>query len=254
MTKEFPAKSLSAGTARARKDLRVEPLSVASRVDWADPERALVQLYRSAESGALRTVEWYLADKKSKRRMSRMLRGSAILIAAIGSVYPLVVTSQSLSWSQTWGYVLLALAATFIAFDRFFGLSSAWMRDMSSANGINTRLLRFQHDWTALLAGTDDGAADVSRLVLLRTFVEDVADEVNRESAAWRQEFCAQITEFDNRVTEPAPSSRQQNDNYMSMLFTERHLEAGIDASIGAFEDAHDVSRRRIPSNDARRS
>ena len=236
MTNESPAKSLPAGTAReARKDLRVEPLSVASRADWADPERALVHLYRSAESGALRTVEWYLADKKSKRRMSRLLRGSAILTAAVGSVYPLVVTSQSLSWSQTWGYILLALAATFIAFDRFFGLSSAWMRDMSSANCINTRLLRFQHDWTALVAGTDEGAADVSRrCVLLRTFVEDVVDEVNRESAAWRQEFCAQITEFDNRVTEPAPSSRQGNGKYMSVLFTERPLEAGIDASIGA--------------------
>jgi hypothetical protein len=42
--------------------------------------------------------------------------------------------------------VLLALAAACIGFDRFFGISSGWMRSMTTAQALERRLEQLQYD------------------------------------------------------------------------------------------------------------
>jgi hypothetical protein len=56
-----------------------------------------------------------------------------------------------------WGYVLPALAAACIGFDRFFGISSGWMRSMTTAQALERRLEQLQHDWAAECARTSAG-------------------------------------------------------------------------------------------------
>lgn len=161
---------------------------------WQEPGAVLAELYNDAESRAIEACEWYLADRRGKKNASRLLRALAVLLASAGGLIPLanVTTGQSVSG---WGYVLLAGAGVCFGFDRFLGLSAAWMRDMTTSQRIQRRLQLFQFDWTALDAaravGGADGAADAvdAYLTLLRDFATDLSDLMIEETGEWVSEF-----------------------------------------------------------------
>jgi hypothetical protein len=186
---QFPIGNRRAAARKAaRSDLTSTPLPAASPQDWIEPEVTLVKLYRRAEKEALDAIGWYLCDKKAKKRASQVLRAVAILLAAGGGLIPLItVASQHSQWAP-WGYVLLAGAASCVAFDRFFGLSAAWMRDISGAQGLQKRLGQFQYAWSRTCASPP--ADDVNaKLLLLSEFVDDVSDMIRQETTEWTTEF-----------------------------------------------------------------
>jgi hypothetical protein len=158
---------------------------------WKQPEAVLAELYNDAESRAIEACEWYLTDRRGKKNASRLLRALAVLLASAGGLIPLanVTTGQSVSG---WGYVLLAGAGVCFGFDRFLGLSAAWMRDMTTAQRIQRRLQLFQFDWTALdAARAADGAGGAvgPYLTLLRDFATDLSDLMIEETGEWVSEF-----------------------------------------------------------------
>jgi SMODS and SLOG-associating 2TM effector domain 2 len=89
--------------------------------------------------------------------------------------------------------VLLALAAACIGFDRFFGISSGWMRSMTTAQALERRLEQLQYDWAAECARTAARTVDPkqaqNRLALLRAVSDDMAALMQQETAEWVLEF-----------------------------------------------------------------
>jgi SMODS and SLOG-associating 2TM effector domain 2 len=160
---------------------------------WHDTEAALTQLYRYAEGRAIEATDWYLQDKRGKRIWSRGLRLLAILLVTAGGLQPLLDAAAPGPSRTAWGYVLLALAAACIGFDRFFGLSSGWMRSMTTAQALERRLEQLQYDWAAecarSAARTVDPKQVQNRLALLRSFSDDVAALLQQETAEWVLEF-----------------------------------------------------------------
>jgi len=180
---------------RRRGDLSTRPLPAVTREDWADPEAALILLYRQAEAKAAEAIDWYLRERRPKKRASRWIRAAAILFAAAGGLQPLVSLARPGSSSAAWGYPLLGVAAACLAFDRFFGLSSGWMRCMLAAQHLQARLERFQYDWaSAYLTGP---APTTERLALLREFTMDVGEVVQRETVEWEQEFQSNLARLE---------------------------------------------------------
>ena len=110
---------------RRRRDLGAGPFPTVAKEQWHDIESALAKLYRYAEGRAIEATDWYLQDKRGKRIWSRGLRLLAILLVTAGALQPLLDAAAPGPSRTAWGYVLLALAAACIGFDRFFGLSSA---------------------------------------------------------------------------------------------------------------------------------
>jgi conflict system pore-forming effector with SLATT domain len=160
---------------------------------WQDTEAALPQLYRYAEGRAIDAADWYLQDKRGKRLWSRGLRLLAILLVIAGGLQPLLDAAAPGPSRTAWGYVLLALAAACIGFDRFFGLSSGWMRSMTTAQALERRLEQLQYDWAAECARSASRTADPkqvqARLALLRVFSDDVAALMQQETTEWVLEF-----------------------------------------------------------------
>ncbi len=70
-----------------RDDLRGAPFPLG---DWGDPAARLEELYRWAEEGALRTADWYLADRLWKRRGARTARIVTVLGAGVAIGLPLL--------------------------------------------------------------------------------------------------------------------------------------------------------------------
>ncbi|MFF8831798.1 SLATT domain-containing protein [Streptomyces sp. NPDC015131] len=164
--------------------------------DWGEPAERLDELYRWVEERALCTAGWYLADRSWKRRGARALRAGTALGAVAGAGLPLLDLTGTVDGAAGWGYVSLLLAAACVACDRYFGLTSGWMRDVATAQAVQRRLQALQFDWAAesireVLGPAEGTASEAAErcLGILRRFSEDVTELVRAETADWMVEF-----------------------------------------------------------------
>ena len=190
---------------RRRRDLRAGPFPTVAMEQWHDTESALAKLYRYAEGRAIEATDWYLQDKRGKRIWSRGLRLLAILLVTAGALQPLLDAAAPGPSRTAWGYVLLAMAAACIGFDRFFGLSSGWMRSMTTAQALERRLGQLQYDWAAECARSASRTVDPkqvqNRLALLRVFSDDMAALLQQETASWVLEFQSNLLRLERSNT-----------------------------------------------------
>ncbi|MFF3316616.1 SLATT domain-containing protein [Streptomyces sp. NPDC003035] len=188
-----PQPGNTAGSA-ANRDLTGTPFPLG---DWGEPADRLDELYRWVESQALRTVEWYLSDRVRKRRCARALRVGTALGVIAGAALPLLdLTGVAPDGATGWGYLSLLLGAACMACDRYFGLTSGWMRDVATAQAVQRRLQALQFDWASesvreVLGPTEGTASEAAErcLGVLRRFSEDVTELVRAETADWMVDF-----------------------------------------------------------------
>ncbi|KOX45383.1 membrane protein [Streptomyces sp. NRRL F-7442] len=164
--------------------------------DWALPAERLDELYRWVERGALDTAAWYLADRVWKRRGAVLLRGGAAVGAVAGAALPLLDLSGALGGVARWGYLALLWAVACVAGDRYFGVTSGWMRDVATAQAVQRRLQALQFDWASesvreVLGPAEGTASEAAErcLLVLRRFSEDVTELVRAETADWMLSF-----------------------------------------------------------------
>nr|WP_062645089.1 SLATT domain-containing protein [Streptomyces sp. NBRC 110468] len=164
--------------------------------DWGEPAERLDELYRWVERGALETTSWYLADRVWKRRAARGLRTGAAAGAVCAAALPLLDLARVLGGAAAWGYLALLLAVACVAVDRFFGMTSGWIRDVATAQAVQRRLQVLQFDWASesvreVLGPAEGTASEAAErcLAVLRRFSEDVSELVRTETADWMVEF-----------------------------------------------------------------
>jgi hypothetical protein len=168
--------------ARRGADLAPDPLPIISPESWGDTEDVLARLYRRVERNTMDILGRYARRTRRQRRIARLLRAVALLLAAAGGLLPLIALARSDSGNIGWGYVFLAAAGLVLAIDRVFGVTTAWRRGVLGAQRIRARLEIFQDDWTAVCApGAPDGSVD-DRLALLRGFTTDIRALVARDT------------------------------------------------------------------------
>ncbi len=195
---ENGAEHSASGPGRGRpagRDLTGRPFPLG---DWGEPAERLDELYRWVETGALDTADWYLNDRVWKRRAARALRMGTAAGVVAGAALPLLDLTGALSGSAGWGYLSLLLGAACMACDRYFGLTSGWIRNLATAQAVQRRLQVLQFDWASecvreMLGPTEGTASEAAErcLGVLRRFSEDVTELVRSETADWMVEFRA---------------------------------------------------------------
>jgi hypothetical protein len=185
--------------------------------DAGNPAQSLGQAYQWAVQNAQAKIDWYAKKRQPKRRGSQWLRSFAILLAAIGALCPLVeaatsdtqtislgVTEIPLSQLAQWGYVSIAVAAALIGYDRFFGLSTGWMRYMVTELSLQRTLREFQYDWNILSAQQTQQQPPQNNtptlLQRLKDFTLQVETLVKQETDAWVTEFQTNLSELDRML------------------------------------------------------
>src|SRR5690349_359137 len=104
---------------------------------------SLESIREYVENLATQLAGWYQAKIAWKRRISVTLRILSILLITAGGLVPLVkatwspgtVAAVKFDLGQL-GYLLIGLGGGAIAFDRFFGFSSAWIRYVTTEMAI----------------------------------------------------------------------------------------------------------------------
>ncbi|MFE0328304.1 SLATT domain-containing protein [Streptomyces sp. NPDC003753] len=164
--------------------------------DWGEPAQRLDELYRWVERRALETAAWYLANRVWKRRGAQALRAGAAVGAVCGAGLPLLDLTGVADGVAPWAYLSLLVGVACVAGDRYFGVTSGWMRDVATAQAIGRRLQALQFDWASesvreVLGPTEGTAAEAAErcLSVLRRFSEDVTELVRAETADWMAEF-----------------------------------------------------------------
>ncbi|MGW8380435.1 SLATT domain-containing protein [Streptomyces sp. ODS28] len=169
--------------------------------DWGEPAERLDELYQWVEDGALRMVEWYLADRVWKRRAARTLRAGTAACAGFAALLPVLELTGTAGAGHgggflAWGYAAVLGAVVCTGVDRYFGLTSGWMRDVATAQAVQRRLEALQYDWACesireVLGPTEGTAGEAAErcLGVLRRFADDVTEIVRSETADWMVEF-----------------------------------------------------------------
>jgi len=156
-------------------------------------------------------IAWYMKEKEQKARWSRRLRAVALILATLGGAVPVVALAAHRSDLGNWGYPLLALSAGAVAYDRFFGYSSAWQRYLLTATGLRGDLADFQLEWAKRIAAIGvhepDGQAVQQLIGMARAFAKKVNDSVRAETEVWLAEFNSRIAEFDHHFANRGPNS-----------------------------------------------
>lgn len=189
----------------SNNNLTFDPLP---ELDWG-PDKAPASANALADYSkrqAIGAIQWYLDKKGSKKRWAQRLRLFAILSAAVAGLLPVLseIDPLGVEIRAGWATVALALAATAVGLDRFFGFSSAWMRFLTTEMRIRTALHDFSFRWSCHQAALRDrelGEKEICEAVdLCRQFVAQLNGELQQEMNAWVREFSQNLAAIDAAV------------------------------------------------------
>lgn len=172
------------------QDLGVPSSLDLGSADWSSSDETLAWLFQRVETFAMDTRDWYSRDQRAKRRISLALTAAMIILGLLGILAPLMTTAGVDAVNPSWGYVLLACAAGCVAIDRFFGISTAWMRDVRSVQVINAMIFDLQLEWISVSRAPANSNGEIDRRMgLLRDFSRRVNEVITRETDTWTTQF-----------------------------------------------------------------
>ena len=203
------AKQPTSGVTPKRKayseNIEVTHLEALAWKTDADVETSINALYRYAEAMADESIRWYWKAKRTNALWSRLLRVIAIGFAALGGLAPIISSldwfTQSSHLVGQLGYVSLGLAAACVGFDKFFGLSSGWMRYVLTAMIQQEALSAFRLDWAILSAQLGEKTLNIDgvkpMIQRVKDFVQQIDQSVEQETEAWAAEFQTNLANID---------------------------------------------------------
>lgn len=190
-------------------------------LQW-DPEHlndSLDKLYRLTISEAEQSMAWYRINSRPKKRWAQIIRVSAIVATSLGGIIPILSQIVSevdenllLLFNPALASVAIALAATALGLDRFFGFSTAWMRFITSEMKIKSKLQTFQFEWAVERMSWRGEAPNhkQARAMIMRcaAFASEISNIVQDETLTWVEEFQGALKTLDERSKTQAESSQ----------------------------------------------
>jgi hypothetical protein len=168
---------------------------------------SLTALYRATVEKGRAQIYWYRSKVRPKRLGSQFCRLTAILLFGLAALFPLAKAAAGQMESRVpfeLGYVAAALAAGAIAFDRYFGLSTGWIRYIQAELTLEAALDELHYDWVALLAKTQSANPSPEQVQAiiqrLRAFIVFANGQTQQETQAWVLEFQTNLADLEKAV------------------------------------------------------
>lgn len=164
-----------------------------------DPAVSINRLYDWTTRETEDMISWYSQRRLPRKFGSQLIRVLVIAFSGAGALCPFLDATKvfpKLDLGE-WGYVFFGLAAAIFLFDKFFGLSSGWMRFMVTTLQLERALKEFQFDWVELNIRKASPHKFVERL---KTFALLVNNLVQQETTQWVSEFTNNIEALDKLI------------------------------------------------------
>jgi hypothetical protein len=188
-------------------------------------QKCLDSMRQYAENDVESAIRWYYAKKPWKAWASQLLKFLILLATALGGLLPIVsatgIFSSHLPEAQRQlrnlqvnqiGYLCFGLAAAFLAFDKYFGYSTGWMRYMTTAMSLETALRTFRLDWARMTSGlagaSPSGAALETLLQKIQDFCVVGRTLIEKETQAWVIEFQTNLSQLEKDAKAAMDSAR----------------------------------------------
>lgn len=216
-----------------------------SDISWETGQLAtpLEEMRQYVATKGRETVEWYFRRCCKHRTIGRTFRVSAILLTAFAGLLPLIndihqsqriqaeltavsdpnaggavsVVDHSTLYrsliNPVWSAVALALVATLLALDRFYGATSGWVRFMLTAQQLTEALDDFQVAFEAqrLEWGRSEPTPEQAQAAVLaiQTYLQQINRAVHEETKAWATEFAKVLQQLDAQTKLTGPPQPQ---------------------------------------------
>lgn len=190
----------------------------------AQTTSSLNDLYAVTVKTADAHITWYRKHVVAKRLGSRTLRLLAIVFVAIGTLAPLsqAVWSSAAGLLQNpaptstthfeWGYLAFGVAAVCVGADKFFGVSSGWIRYIKTQMALEMALSEFKYDWVVLVAKLRSDEPTIDRipalLQRLKDFIVQVHLQVQQETEGWIIEFQSNLADLEKTIKSQTESRK----------------------------------------------
>ena len=155
---------------------------------------------------------WYVRHAQKKKITSKSLRVLAIIFIGLGTLCPLIESTRVLDGVlelSRWGYVAFGIGGLFIGYDKFFGMSSGWIRYTLAIMEMNKATTQFDFDWKIKLAEIDEEELNkeqtISFLDLTKIYLNKISNIIHEETKNWAIEFESSLSEL--RKTNTSSSS-----------------------------------------------
>ena len=215
-----------------------------ARWDLADALGSLAALYAATIAKARQQIEWYQRKVKPKRQGSQAVRFLAIVLLGLAALVPLVKAAfqaklpSYLAFDFELGYIFAAVAAGLIAFDKYFGLSTGWIRFIQTEMALQSALDELHYDWVALLAkiqGQSPTAEQVQAMIQrLRGFIVAVNAQTQKETEAWVLEFQTNLADLEKAAK--ARAQEQKPGRVEVTVTNAQSFEGGVTASLDGMD------------------
>lgn len=164
--------------------------------------KELTDLKEIAVQKSNKEKEWYKKNIRRKRKASKTLRALTIIIVGAGTLCPLIDSTGVINEFELskWGYVAFAVAGIFIGYDRFFGISSGWIRYTLALFEINRIVNEFEYTWANSIVELVEeplSKEKVSHIIeILKKFSVDISNVKQEETQTWAVEFESTLLEL----------------------------------------------------------
>ena len=184
-------------------------------IDPAEPIKTLEQLYDQSLRFDRYYSDWYGRNASLAKQRSRRWRRIAIVLISFGGLAP-ILAGLGTWWffeRSVWlnfGYIAVALAASVVFYDRFWGYSTGWMRFTTTQQALERAMSKFEIAWNCLAIRAVSkasehkfNAADFEPFCeLLCTLTMEVHGLVEQETQQWVREFNSSLQELQKRIKE----------------------------------------------------
>lgn len=182
-------------------------------VDWSKPKDTLVIIKNYIVETAEEEQNWYASKRCKHALLTRAFRFLALLLFGFGIICPLL-NLETVGKVRSIGYLFLVIGGIFLLFDKYFGLSSSFVRFYIAEEDIKKNLADFEIAWEMEMFKAEKAAYAIENvlntLLIARVLRQSVSNTIQVETSAWASEYQAQIGELQELLKQKTADYKRQ--------------------------------------------
>lgn len=184
-----------------------------SNVDWQSQHgSALNRTFSALNDLVHHEVQFYYHARKRQRLFSILTRGTAIVLATVGVMIPLLAGADPKLFGPIapYGYPLLVAAGAALAINRMFGATGGHIRYVTAQLELERIITKFRLSWLQYLSSQSNDLAAPSRTTdafgILNSFVDQAYAVIQEETVVWGKSVSEALHEHQSRLPSAFPT------------------------------------------------